>query len=189
MRAFLLTVLAVGLLSGCASGPPPQQAPAESVAATPAAPQALTYPAIGINQVALDPTGLDSDGELAVPPLDQPAKVVFANWGPKLAGEMPTLAASHVNGRAPDGRAVPGGFARLAEAKVGDEITLTRADDTSTRYVVRAVDTVDKDVFPTERVYAPGPPGRLQLVTCGGRIDHAARSYEDNVLVSAEAVS
>jgi len=34
---------------------------------------------------------------------------------------------------------------------------------------------------------APGAP-RLVLITCGGRFDPVARSYEDNIVVYAEPV-
>lgn len=184
-----LAVLAVFALVGCGGpAPAPPLVSAEGLDSAPAAPQSLSYPAIGV-EAPLAPTGLTDAGELAVPPLDRPEEVVYANWGPELVDRMPTVAASHVNGRSPEGAAIPGGFARLAEAQPGDEFTITGTDGAETRYVVTTVDTIDKDAFPTEQVYADGPPGRAVLITCGGVIDHAARSYEDNVILSAEAVS
>lgn len=186
MRAVLIAVVAVFALAGCASTQPTRTAP-ELPATSGVAPQALTYPDIGIDQAPLDPTGLTDSGELAVPPLDRPEEIVYANWANPLANRMPTVLASHVNGRAADGTAIPGGFARLAEAEPGDELTVTHADGTTTTYTVRNVDTVDKDTFPTAQVFSDGPDGRLVLVTCGGEIDHEARSYESNVLVFAEA--
>lgn len=189
MRTLLLAVVAVLGLAGCGGpAPAPPLASAQGPDSAPAAtPQSLTYPGIGV-EAPLSPTGLTDTGELAVPPLDRPQEVVYANWGPELAERMPTVVASHVNGRSADGAAIPGGFARLAEAQPGDELTVTGTDGAQTRYAVKTVDTIDKDEFPTDQVYAEGPPGRLVLVTCGGAIDHAARSYESNVIVSAEAI-
>lgn len=190
----LLAAAGAVLLVGCGtaaapSAPSERPAAAPAVAATVSAPVTLTFPAIGVDRARLGPTGLAATGELAVPDLTRPRDIVYANWSTRLAARMPTVLASHVNGRDPDGRSIPGGFARLATTVAGDELTVTRADGSATRYVVRSVDTVDKDTFPTDRVYAPGPPGRLVLITCGGDIDTAARSYEDNVIAHAEAVS
>jgi hypothetical protein len=47
------------------------------------------------------------------------------------------------------------------------------------------VESFDKDVFPSERVYGPTPGPTLRLVTCGGAFDRGARSYLDNVVVFA----
>ena len=190
MRHLLLTLVAALALVGCGAapaeqGPPPATAP---VATSDAAPASLNYPELGIS-APLDPTGLTDSGELAVPPLDRPEQVVYANWAGPLAERMPTVLASHVNGRDATGAAVPGGFADLAQAQVGDELTVTGLDGQAIRYAVTDVETVDKDAFPTEQVFSDGPDGRLVLVTCGGEIDHAARSYESNVLVFAEAVT
>jgi hypothetical protein len=44
---------------------------------------------------------------------------------------------------------------------------------------------VAKAAFPTELVYSPKPVAMLRLITCGGSFDHRARSYRDNVIVTA----
>ena len=56
------------------------------------------------------------------------------------------------------------------------------ADPTTTN-----ASSVDKDAFPSERVYAPTTGPSLRLITCGGRFDRSVRSYEDNVVVYASA--
>ncbi|MFP5370771.1 MAG: class F sortase, partial [Actinomycetes bacterium] len=38
-----------------------------------------------------------------------------------------------------------------------------------------------------EQVYGPTPRAELRLITCGGEFDSGARSYRDNVVVSAVA--
>jgi hypothetical protein len=44
---------------------------------------------------------------------------------------------------------------------------------------------VPKNRFPTALVYGPQPVPVLRLITCTGRFDLAARSYQDNLVVSA----
>jgi hypothetical protein len=50
------------------------------------------------------------------------------------------------------------------------------------------VTVVDKNAFPTGRVYGPTPVPELRLITCGGEFDHSARRYLRNVVVSAALV-
>jgi hypothetical protein len=52
-------------------------------------------------------------------------------------------------------------------------------------YVVDGVEQYPKNAFPTRTVFGPVPGEALRLITCGGRFDHAARSYRDNIVVYA----
>jgi hypothetical protein len=49
-----------------------------------------------------------------------------------------------------------------------------RSDGTVAHFVVDSVESFDKDVFPSERVYGPTPGPTLGLVTCGGAFDRGA---------------
>lgn len=171
MRSVLGAVLLVLILSGCgATAVQPEADPAE-----------LSYPSLGI-EADLEPTGLNSKGELAVPPITDPEKVVFLNWSDELGEGRPEVIASHVSGRDTENRSVPGGFADLKNAKTGDTFTVNDKN-----YTVRSVKTVDKDEFPTEEVYGPREGDWVVLITCGGELNQAERSYEDNVLVFAQS--
>ena len=44
--------------------------------------------------------------------------------------------------------------------------------------------TVDKDRFPTRRVYGPTAGAELHLITCGGDFDRRSGHYLRNVVVS-----
>jgi len=79
----------------------------------------------------------------------------------------------------------PAVFFRLAELADGDEVFVDRADGTTARFPVTSVDRYPKDRFPTEQVYGPTTRAELRLITCGGEFDADARSYRDNVVVSA----
>ncbi len=76
-------------------------------------------------------------------------------------------------------------FFRLADLEDGDDVLVDRADGTTARFTVTSIDRYAKDEFPTEQVYGPTPRAELRLITCGGEFDAAARSYRDNVVVSA----
>ncbi len=134
-----------------------------------------------------EPTGLNADGTVAVPPLTQAGKVNYLNWSAALAPRRPTVVVSHVSGRDPSGKAVPGGFAHLADAKPGDEPTVTTTSGRTVTYRVVSVKTVPKATFPTS-IYDPRKVPKLVLITCGGQLDRAARSYRDNVIVEAVQV-
>jgi hypothetical protein len=79
-------------------------------------------------------------------------------------------------------------FYPLAGVAPGTEVHVDRADGSAVTFRVTGVQTVAKDGFPTEQVYAPTLQSSLRLVTCGGPFDHAAGSYRDNVIVSADPV-
>ena len=47
------------------------------------------------------------------------------------------------------------------------------------------VEQYPKDRFPTRAVYGDVAGPELRLITCGGELDRAARSYRDNIVVYA----
>lgn len=47
----------------------------------------------------------------------------------------------------------------------------------------------DKAAFPTAEVDGDLDHPGLRLITCGGPFDHAAHSYQDNVIVFADLVA
>lgn len=61
-------------------------------------------------------------------------------------------------------------------------------DGSTPLFRVTATARSTKDQFPTELVYGDIDHAGLRLITCGGSFDRAARSYEDNLVVLAEAV-
>lgn len=186
--------LAVVLSAGTASAlswpapPPPVAAPSaagsavvasveRSDAERPAPPVAVAVPALGVTS-ALAELGLNPDRSLQVP-----ADPQLAGWytGASRPGEPgPVVVVGHV-----DSYRGPGVFARLRELQPGDRVELQSADGGLAAYAVTAVRQVPKDAFPTQEVYGAVEGDELRLITCGGEFDRAARSYRDNVVVSA----
>lgn len=144
---------------------------------TAAAPVRVRVPAAGVDSDLLR-LGTDATGAL-VPPEDHDLAGWFADGA--VPGDVgPAVVAGHVD--SVDGPAV---FWRLDELTPGDEVLVDRADGTTARFTVTGVARYPKSEFPTEAVYGPTPRAELRLVTCGGEFDRSARSYEDNVVVTA----
>ena len=144
---------------------------------TAAAPVRVRVPAIGVDSGLLR-LGTDAAGAL-VPPDDVTRAGWFADGA--VPGDVgPAVVAGHVD--SVDGPAV---FSRLRELAPGHEVLVDRADGTTARFAVTGVGRYPKSDFPTEAVYGPTPRAELRLVTCGGEFDRSARSYLDNVVVTA----
>jgi LPXTG-site transpeptidase (sortase) family protein len=142
-----------------------------------AAPTRVRVPGIDVDS-RLVRLGVDDDGAL-VPPEDF-ARAGWFTGGPAPGETGPAVIAGHV-----DSYRGPAVFFRLSELEEGDEVVVDRVDGTTARFTVTAVDRYPKDEFPTEQVYGPTSRPELRLITCGGEFDRDARSYRDNVVVSA----
>ena len=191
-RGALPVALLVVALAGCGTGAPDVSASTTSaaptsstappsIAAVPASPPVrLQVPAIGVDS-DLMPLGLEDDGSLEVPPDGFPA-----GWftGAPMPGDVgPAVMAGHV-----DWDGSPGVFYDLRFLTPGDEITVTRADDSTVVFAVASVEQFPKDAFPSAAVYGNLDHPGLRLITCGGSFDAGERSYEDNIVVFADLV-
>jgi sortase (surface protein transpeptidase) len=183
--AVLAALLGAVLVAGCGNvgGPRPAAGPlnttTEQEHAAITEPAEISIPRIGAHS-SLVGLALNADGSVEVPPVTAPMQAGWFAGGPKPGEPGPAVILGHVNG---GGHA--GIFARLHELKPGDEVLIGRADGTSARFVVRRVDEVAKDQFPTDEVYGDTAGPELRLITCGGTFDKAAHSYRDNVIVYA----
>ena len=178
-----------GALVPPAAGFPPAVAPAAAAPASfrsvrtyqeVAPPVRLRIPALRID------TPLQQLGRAADRTVEVPADFGVAGWfvgGPRPGQAGPAVILGHV-----DSRRGPGVFFPLAGVTPATEVHVDRADGSTVTFRVTGVLTVAKDGFPTEQVYAPTLQSSLRLVTCGGPFDHAAGSYRDNVIVSADPV-
>jgi sortase (surface protein transpeptidase) len=169
---------ATALLGGCAAPDIPAPAPPTTTATT-AVPAGIDIPRIGARS-SLVGLGLDAEGAVQVPPVEEPMQAGWFTGAPKPGEPGPAVILGHVNG---GGQA--GIFARLNELAEGDEVLIRRTDGTVARFTVTRVDQVPKADFPTEAVYGDTEGPELRIVTCGGTFDHGAHSYRDNVIVYA----
>ncbi|GAA3393410.1 class F sortase [Cryptosporangium minutisporangium] len=149
-------------------------------AAQPITPQRLRIPGIGVDATVL-PVGVEAaTGEMEVPRAVD--RVGWYRYGPALdapAGSM--VIAGHVD----DASQGPGAFFELRDLGIDDRLVVTGTDGTDRRYRVVAREVFDKSAVPLDRLFSRDGAPRLTLVTCGGSFDRAARSYRDNVVVTA----
>jgi hypothetical protein len=140
-------------------------------------PVRLAIPAIGVT-TPLVRLGLEPDGGMQVP--EDFARAGWFAGGP-LPGQVgPSVIAGHV-----DSRSGPAVFYRLRELRPGDAVLVERADGARLRFLVEGASSYPKTGFPTDAMFGPAPGAVLRLVTCAGSFDRAARSYRDNLVVTA----
>jgi sortase (surface protein transpeptidase) len=172
-------------LTGCGSAgtPTPQLNQPPPAQTTQAAAQigALRIPAIGVD-TQLVRLGLTDTGAHEVPPLQRSEVAGWYSLGVAPGDVGPAIILGHING---GGK--PGVFAGLPRLEAGNQIVVER-DGRPITFVVYDMVKVDKDAFPTDRVYADTPGPELRLITCGGVLDRSVGHYEDNIIVFARQV-
>ena len=127
--------------------------------------------------------GLQADGSVGVPPLDQAQRAAWYDRGPSPGELGPAIIDAHVDSR--ETRGFRGAFYNLGAVRPGERIEVTRADRVVAVFTVDSVQQAPKDKFPTSRVYGSVSYAALRLITCGGDFDYAKSSYEDNTIVYA----
>lgn len=190
--ARLLPLLAAALVAGC--GPAAPDGPPAPILSAPAAaehpvPVAIRIPGIGVDGRDVAPMGLQADGAIEVPPLDKVDQLGYycpaspGHCGAPMPGEIgPAVLLAHINGKGE-----PGLFAKLADVKRGDAFEVDRSDGQTAVFRVREVQIVDKDKFPSKKVYGDTVGPEARLITCGpNELDHVAHRYRDQTIVYAD---
>jgi sortase (surface protein transpeptidase) len=185
-----VAALLLALPAGCTEAPgvasatraasaPVVAAPAAAARPLPAShPTGLRIPAIGVDASDIADLRLRGDGSMQVPP--DATTVGWYTDSPTPGERGPAVLAAHVDW---DHRL--GVFHDLHQLRPGDLVAVDRADGSTARFRVRRVARYPKDHFPTREVYGNVPGAELRLITCGGELDRAARSYRDNIVVYA----
>ena len=172
-------------------GTPSSPAPAPAVgtrdaapesAAQPSPPVRVQVPALGVDSV-VDPVGVAPDGQMAIP--DDVDRIGWYRFGPAPGANGSAVLAGHVDDRDQG----LGALFPLRDAAVGDEIVVTDAEGTTTRWRIVSRELITKQALPLDRLFTRSGPPRLTLITCGGPFLPEYGSYRDNVVVVAEQVS
>lgn len=140
-------------------------------------PLSLSIPALGV-EAPIVALGVDGEGRMDIPrDVDE---VGWYRFGPTPGDDGSAVLSAHVDSRSQG----PGVFFRLGTLRPGDVVELESADGPQT-WVVRAVETIDKDELPLDRIFARAGEPVLTLITCGGSFSRSLSSYDANVVVVA----
>lgn len=157
---------------------PPVGADPNGVPSSP--PTEIDIPSIGTHST-LQYLGLTPDGALEVPRSPRYHEAAWYKYSSEPGSPGPAVILGHVDS-VRDGRSV---FFHLGAVRPGDEILVTRSDGLIAVFVVDGVRSYPKDHFPTFLVYGPTERSSLRVITCGGRWNRAANSFEENIVVFA----
>ena len=150
-------------------------------------PVSISIPAIGVRSKLMQ-VGLNSDGTIQVPPLNDPPLTNEAAWY-KYSPTPGQPGASIIEGHVDSASEGPSVFFRLGAVKPGDLVNVTLADRQVAVFRVSAVRSYPKSQFPTSAVYGFTNYASLRLITCGGSFDAQSGSYRSNVVAFASLVS
>ncbi|MCW2541501.1 MAG: class sortase [Frankiales bacterium] len=149
-----------------------------------AAPIRIDIPEIGVTSTLLQ-LGLNPDHSVQVPPLEKDSKAGWYQNSPTPGQLGPSVILGHVD----SAEYGPGVFFRLGALRPGNQLTVTRADNTVAVFRVDKVVSYPKDHFPTFEVYGNTNHAALRLITCGGRFDLSTHDYESNIVAYASMIS
>ncbi|MEU9159530.1 class F sortase [Streptomyces sp. NPDC048424] len=201
-RPLLAAVLLAAALTGCgtaastapapgaaaaSAAPPsvsPTTAPAAPVAAAPlpaSKPVRVRIPAAGVDASPLLALGLAADGTVEVPSVADGDKIGWYTKGVTPGETGPAVLIGHF-----DTARGPAVLKDVARVRVGEEITVSRADGSTAVFRVRELEQVDKKAFPTAKVYGDTTRPELRVITCGGEITDGHRP--DNIILYADLV-
>jgi hypothetical protein len=164
------------------SATPGPSTPAASQPSTlgPSDPLRVDIPAIDVH-APTTPLGVDSSGEVELPPLDQPQLTSWYRLGVSPGERGNAVIMGHVD----SARSGPSVFYSLGNLKPGQTIEVTRRDNTVAVFTIDRVTLYDKDAIPKADIFGPSDHAGLRLITCGGAFDSHERSYVSNVVVFA----
>ena len=139
-------------------------------------PERIDIPSIDVS-APLMKLGLTKGGEVELPPFEKPKMAGWYEHSVVPGDEGPSVIIGHV-----DTKDAPAVFFKLRQLRKGQIVEVERSDGKTARYKVDSIEQVNKNSFPTDRVYLDDG---LKLVTCGGTFDYARHEYVDNIIVYA----
>ncbi|MGW6394803.1 class F sortase [Streptomyces sp. NPDC055103] len=195
----LLLVAVLAAPTGCSAGTTPPTAPPARVSEATAAPAPtasaapvralgrslpvrVQLPAAGVDTGPVLELGLAADGTVEVPSVQDADRIGWYDKGVTPGETGPAVLIGHF-----DTARGPAVLKNVSRVRVGDEITVTRADGKAAVFRVRELEQVDKDAFPSTKVYGDTKRPELRLVTCGGELVDGHRP--DNIILYADLVA
>jgi hypothetical protein len=150
-------------------------------------PVSISIPAIGVRSKLLY-VGLNADGTIQVPPLNDPPLTNEAAWYKysSIPGQPgPSIIEGHVDSLSEG----PSVFFRLGALQPGDLVDITLTDRQVVVFKITGVRMYLKSQFPTSTIYGFTSYAALRLITCGGSFDEQTHHYVSNIVAFATLVS
>jgi sortase (surface protein transpeptidase) len=151
-------------------------AKARAIAAPAAPPARLLIPVIGVD-AAVESVGLDAQGRMGPPSVPTNVGWYRAGAAPGDAGDA--LLDGHL-----DWTNGPAVFWKLDRLRIGDPVTVVRADGSRVHFVVDSTSVVPYTASEDALFTATGPPS-MSLITCVGAWDQQRATYLQRLLVHA----
>jgi len=140
----------------------------------------MFIPAIKVD-APVEEVGVTADGAM-----DVPRK--YENVGRFNLGYRPGEPGNAVVGGHLDSTTAPAVFWDLRKLKPGDVVIVKLVDGAERRFAVTATELYDFDKAPLQRIFGPSEVPGLNLVTCDGAFDRAAKNYSKRLVVYTEQV-
>lgn len=145
-------------------------------------PVRLVYDGIGAD-MPIDPVGVAEDGQMEIP--EDALRAGWYRFGAAPSDDAGAVvvaahAGSYVTPRGP--------LYDLRDSRVGERVQLLGADGTTITYEVTEVEQLGKVTIDFNQYFVRDGEKSLVLITCGGRWDEQAQSYDDNIIVTATLV-
>lgn len=155
----------------------------------PSSPVKIVIPSLGISSNLGPARGLNPDGTVNDAPLSGPTWSLpwWYDRGPTPGQDGSAVLLGHVDSALGAGHL--GVFFRLGDLQRGQEITVTLADGTVTRWTVVSALLYSDGQFPDAVVYGRSGPPVLRLVTCGGSFNSRTHHYESATVITARAAT
>ncbi len=141
------------------------------------APVRILIASLGVD-AAVEPVGVTAGLDMATPGRSDDTGWYADGSTPGQPGD------SVLDGHLDTADGAPAVFARLAEARPGDRISIALADGTQVHFAVAMVASVAYQTRPPGLFATDGPP-RLTLITCSGPWDPAHGVYSKRLVVEA----
>lgn len=144
-------------------------------------PKHITISRLGIDYDIIE-LGQNPDETMETPPLFE--KVAgWYKYSPTPGEIGPSIIVGHI-----DTYKGPSVFWRLRELQAGDEISITREDNSVVKFKVTGLKQFEQSNFPTEEIYGNTEESELRLITCGGTFDKKTLHYSENTVAFATMV-
>lgn len=143
-------------------------------------PLRLTIEKLGI-EAAIEQVGLDAKNNMDVP--KQVDNVAWYQLGAQPGDAGNAVIAGHL-----DSYTGPAVFYNLGSLEAGDEVAVTHADGSISRFRVTQKSSYPYDQFPIADVFGPTDNKRLNLITCEGDYSQATKLYSHRIVIYTELI-